>query len=57
MVSIENENNFRSALSKGINLFLGAGFSVLAKNKDGSHLPLGEGLKDELSIILNYHRS
>ena len=38
---IENEHLFRKSLQTGINLFLGAGFSVLAKNASGAQLPLG----------------
>ncbi len=39
MVSVENINNFKVALTGGVNLFLGAGFSVLAKSKEGAFLP------------------
>jgi hypothetical protein len=37
---IENEHLLRASLRAGLNLFLGAGFSVLARNRD-SCLPLG----------------
>lgn len=40
---------FESSLKNdGINLFLGAGFSVLSSNLNGEKLPLGEGLKNSL---------
>ncbi len=48
MPRIEYENNFKSALSGGINLFVGAGFSVLVNNKDGDPLPVGKALAEEL---------
>lgn len=47
MMQIENENLFKHSLSTGINLFLGAGFSVLASS-NGVNLPVGDGLKNEL---------
>lgn len=46
---IEFENILRSAFNDGINLFLGAGFSLLSKDKSGCFLPTGNGLRDELS--------
>lgn len=45
---IEHENTFRKALTGGINLFLGAGFSVLAQGADRKPLPVGGQLADEL---------
>lgn len=42
------ENLFRQALSNGINLFCGAGFSVEAKDKEGKPLPTGNELLEEL---------
>lgn len=50
-MKINNEYSFKAALSKGINLFLGAGFSVLAKDKHGQRLPLGGELLKELTNI------
>ena len=35
---IDNKNTFERALSSGINLFLGAGFSILAKDANGNYL-------------------
>lgn len=46
---IQNELTLRAALSaQEINLFAGAGFSVLANDKSGTSLPIGNELKDEL---------
>lgn len=50
-MKIENENTFKSHLQKGINLFLGAGFSVEAKGtfEDKSKaMPVGDGLRKEI---------
>lgn len=47
MIEIEHENLFRYAVVNGINLFLGAGFSVLAKAGE-KNLPVGDALKEEL---------
>ena len=46
-MNIQNESLFRHSLSDGINLFLGAGFSVAASS-NGKLLPAGDGLKNEL---------
>ena len=48
-MKITAENTFKDlVLNKEFNLFLGAGFSILAKNKDNENLCLGEELKDSL---------
>ncbi len=47
-MKIENEHNFVEALKRGLNLFCGAGFSVLAKDSLGKPLPVGDSLKKEL---------
>lgn len=44
----DNKNTFEKVLTDSINLFLGAGFSVLANNKEGQPLPLGNQLKNEI---------
>lgn len=44
----DNRNAFENYLKSGINLFLGAGFSVLAKNKEDQNLPVGNQLANEL---------
>ncbi|NPD20974.1 SIR2 family protein [Alterinioella nitratireducens] len=48
VLTIENEASFKAALKKEINLFVGAGFSILAENKIGQTLPTGQELVDEL---------
>jgi tetratricopeptide (TPR) repeat protein len=48
-LNIENEHTFRAALGSGINLFLGAGFSVLAEDEQGRRLPVGTELVVELA--------
>lgn len=50
-MNIENEHLFNNALSTGINLFVGAGFSILAKDEDGNRLPLGSELSKELAAM------
>jgi len=45
---IELEPTFRTALREGVNLFLGAGFSLLAQDSRGVNLPTGAQLKTEL---------
>jgi hypothetical protein len=45
MLPISESALFRQDLEGGINLFLGAGFSVLARNAAGGKLPLGDELK------------
>ena len=45
---IENESSLRAALLRDINFFVGAGFSVLAKDKDGVKLPTGSVLAEEM---------
>jgi hypothetical protein len=47
-VKIQSENTFKKACSDGINLFLGSGFSLLAKNAAEKPLPLGAELLEEL---------
>ena len=49
MIEIENQNSLEHAFHQGINLFIGAGFSILAKDKTGKALPLGNKLADELA--------
>jgi hypothetical protein len=48
LVEIENRASLRHALLSGINIFVGAGFSVLARDRDGSAMPVGPQLGDEL---------
>lgn len=53
MKRFDNKQLFESQLFKGINLFLGAGFSVNAKNISGSDLPIGNSLVNELKNHFN----
>ena len=48
MTVIESENTFKKALADGINLFVGSGFSLLAEDGEGHHLPIGHQLLSEL---------
>lgn len=47
-MQFENQNLFENSLKEGVNFFLGAGFSVLAKNRNNLPLPIGNGLCEEL---------
>lgn len=47
-IDIENEYTFREAVLESCNMFLGAGFAVLANGSDDRRLPLGNDLKSEL---------
>ena len=55
MLTIENEYTFRDSLKKGINLFLGSGFSVLSYDVAGRQLPVGSQLCDELVEEFDLH--
>ncbi|QAY75217.1 SIR2 family protein [Sphingosinicella sp. BN140058] len=48
MIKIPEAGLFNADVRKGINLFLGAGFSTLAKNSQGDTLPVGDSLKGKL---------
>lgn len=47
-MKIEHENTLRAAMTNGINLFVGAGFSTLATGLNGKTLPCGSTLLKEL---------
>lgn len=47
-MKIELENSFENSLKEGVNLFLGAGFSILASDIDQKRIPLGNELCKEL---------
>lgn len=49
-MEIESRSTFERSLHEGINIFTGAGFSMLAKDKQGRRLPIGDDLRDELLI-------
>jgi len=44
----DNRNTLIEAMKQGINLFVGAGFSLYAKDADGRNLPTGKELLQEL---------
>lgn len=48
MIRFDNQSTFENSLKNGINLFLGAGFSILAKNTNGENLLIGRELADDL---------
>ena len=48
---IENENTFLAACRHSVNLFLGSGFSTLAKDAQGQFLPVGSQLSNELQEV------
>lgn len=50
-IQIEEKNTFDKALKTGISMFLGSGFSVLSKDKQGNYLPCGKGLLDEIKEV------
>lgn len=45
---IQLEGSLSKALEEGVNIFIGAGFSVLAKDGEGKHLPVGDALVNEI---------
>lgn len=47
-MEIENQNILQEAFKNGVNIFLGAGFSVLAKDHQERFLPTGQQLCEEL---------
>ena len=51
MIKIEKQNLLEHFFHNGINLFVGAGFSVLAKDKSGKNLPTGLDLAKELASL------
>lgn len=53
MKRFDNKATFENSLRNGINLFLGAGFSVLAKNEKGERLLIGNELAEDLKKNFN----
>lgn len=49
-MNIENPATFTQVLNTGYNLFVGAGFSILAQNADNDYLPLGNQLADKIRL-------
>ena len=52
-MEIQNENSLIHAMKTGINVFVGAGFSLYAYDKKKQNLPSGNGLADELKSMFN----
>lgn len=48
MLGVAEAGLLRADLARSINLFVGAGFSTLAKNHNGKNLPVGNALKDQI---------
>lgn len=49
-MKIESKSTFERCLREGINIFTGAGFSLLAKDKQGRTLPIGDEFRKELLV-------
>ncbi|QOQ81580.1 hypothetical protein INP81_19965 [Comamonas thiooxydans] len=55
-MKIQNKNTFEAHLNQGVNLFLGAGFSIAAKGifeEKPKNLPVGDSLRQELLSRFN----
>lgn len=52
-MEIQNKNPLIHAMKTGINVFVGAGFSLYAYDKKKQNLPSGNGLVDELKSMFN----
>jgi len=57
MRRFDHKHLFENEIKKGINLFLGAGFSILATNKRGLNLPVGNSLNDLVKEKFNMDKS
>lgn len=53
MIRFDNKNLFETEIKKGINLFIGAGFSINSFNKSNKKLPVGNELANELKDKFN----
>lgn len=56
-MEIQNENSLIHAMKTGINVFVGAGFSLYAYDKRKQKLPSGNKLADELKSMFNVKAS
>jgi hypothetical protein len=56
-MNIDLKDTLINSLKNGVSLFLGAGFSILAKDKENRTLPLGAQLRDELATNFNLPNS
>ena len=52
-MQIDHQHTLTHALNNGVNLFLGAGFSILATNADEKPFPLAQQLTKDLSVHFN----
>ena len=55
-MKIQNKNTFEAHLNQGVNLFLGAGFSIAAKGifeEKPKNIPVGDSLRQELLSRFN----
>lgn len=52
-MEIQNKNSLIHAFETGVNLFLGAGFSIKARDISGRELPLASALLKELQLKFN----
>ena len=52
-MEIQNKNSLIHAMKTGINVFVGAGFSLYAYDKKKQKLPSGNGLAEELKSMFN----
>jgi hypothetical protein len=59
VLEVEKRALYERDLQVGVNLFLGAGFSRMARNVKGQALPIGDGLKElivtELKLEVTAH--
>jgi hypothetical protein len=46
MLEIQQEHTLIAAIADGLNLFVGAGFSLLSRNDAGRPMPIGDELRD-----------
>lgn len=56
-MEIQNKNTLIHAMKTGINVFVGAGFSVYAYDKYNKKLPTGKDLANELQKSFNVKSS
>lgn len=56
-MKITNENSLSMAMKTGINIFVGAGFSILSRDKKNRTLPLASDLLKELNDEFNKNMS
>lgn len=57
VMKIQNKNTLINAMKTGINIFVGAGFSLYAYDKCNKKLPTGKELAKELQEAFNVKSS